>query len=127
MITFNSDYKDSSNSSIPLSNDFSSAKKCSDLVGYSITPAFKTSVHIPSPNSHYSLLSSRDEVLIEIKDVGEDNSISSLHLFHGNADLPPSSYHDSLEELWDGEEEPKEIETMIKILPSYNQHLDVFS
>ncbi|MBW0479131.1 hypothetical protein O181_018846 [Austropuccinia psidii MF-1] len=25
-------------------------------------------------------------------------------------DLPPSSYHDSLEELWDEEEEPKEIE-----------------
>ncbi|MBW0499356.1 hypothetical protein O181_039071 [Austropuccinia psidii MF-1] len=127
-VTHHTKYMDSSDSSIPLSDYFSSSKTCVDLVGYSRTPSFKTSVHIPSPNCHYLLLSSRDEVLIEIKDVGEDNSISSLHLFHGNVYLRPSSYHDSLEELWDGEEEPKEIEAMIKVLPSsYNQHLDVFS
>ncbi|MBW0591655.1 hypothetical protein O181_131370 [Austropuccinia psidii MF-1] len=43
-------------------------------------------------------------------------------------DLPPSSYHDSLEELWDEEEEPEEIETVIKVVPSvYHQYLDVFS
>ncbi|MBW0579161.1 hypothetical protein O181_118876, partial [Austropuccinia psidii MF-1] len=43
-------------------------------------------------------------------------------------DLPPSSYHDSLEELWDGEEEPEEIETVMKVVPSvYHQYLDVFS
>ncbi|MBW0470458.1 hypothetical protein O181_010173 [Austropuccinia psidii MF-1] len=43
-------------------------------------------------------------------------------------DLPPSSYHDSLEELWDEEEEPEEVETMIKVVPSsYHQYLDVFS
>ncbi|MBW0553622.1 hypothetical protein O181_093337 [Austropuccinia psidii MF-1] len=43
-------------------------------------------------------------------------------------DLPPSSYHDSLEELWDGEEEPEEIETMMKVFPCvYHQYLDVFS
>ncbi|MBW0581389.1 hypothetical protein O181_121104 [Austropuccinia psidii MF-1] len=43
-------------------------------------------------------------------------------------DLPPSSYHDSLEELWDEEEEPEEIETMMKVVPSvYHQYLDVFS
>ncbi|MBW0556617.1 hypothetical protein O181_096332 [Austropuccinia psidii MF-1] len=43
-------------------------------------------------------------------------------------DLPPSSYHDSLEELWDEEEEPEEVETMLKCFPSgYHQYLDVFS
>ncbi|MBW0501641.1 hypothetical protein O181_041356, partial [Austropuccinia psidii MF-1] len=43
-------------------------------------------------------------------------------------DLPPSSYHDSLEELWDEEEEPKEMKTVRKVVPSSNhQYLDVFS
>ncbi|MBW0569251.1 hypothetical protein O181_108966 [Austropuccinia psidii MF-1] len=43
-------------------------------------------------------------------------------------DLPPSSYHDSLEELWDEEEEPKEIETMMKVVPSaYYNYFHVFS
>ncbi|MBW0529614.1 hypothetical protein O181_069329 [Austropuccinia psidii MF-1] len=43
-------------------------------------------------------------------------------------DLPPSSYHDSLEELWDKEEEPEEIKTVMKVVPSvYHQYLDVFS
>ncbi|MBW0549530.1 hypothetical protein O181_089245 [Austropuccinia psidii MF-1] len=75
-----------------------------------------------------SLLSSRDEVFKEIQDVGEDNSVSSLHIFFGNIDLPPSSYHDSLEELWDEEEEPEEIKTVIKVVPSvYHQYLDVLS
>ncbi|MBW0503801.1 hypothetical protein O181_043516 [Austropuccinia psidii MF-1] len=43
-------------------------------------------------------------------------------------DLPPSSYHDSLKELWDAEEEPEEIETVMKFFPdAYHQYLDVFS
>ncbi|MBW0571566.1 hypothetical protein O181_111281 [Austropuccinia psidii MF-1] len=43
-------------------------------------------------------------------------------------DLPPSFYHDSLEELWDEGEEPEKIETVIKVVPSvYHQYLDVFS
>ncbi|MBW0569165.1 hypothetical protein O181_108880 [Austropuccinia psidii MF-1] len=43
-------------------------------------------------------------------------------------DLPLSSYHDSLEELWDEEEEPEEVETVMKVVPSvYHQYLDVFS
>ncbi|MBW0585021.1 hypothetical protein O181_124736 [Austropuccinia psidii MF-1] len=43
-------------------------------------------------------------------------------------DLPPSSYHDSLEELWDEKEEPEEVETVLKVVPSvYHQYLDVFS
>ncbi|MBW0498146.1 hypothetical protein O181_037861 [Austropuccinia psidii MF-1] len=42
-------------------------------------------------------------------------------------DLPPSSYHDSLEELWDEEEELEEVETMIKVVPStYQKYLYVF-
>ncbi|MBW0469359.1 hypothetical protein O181_009074 [Austropuccinia psidii MF-1] len=75
-----------------------------------------------------SLLSSRDLVFKEIKDVGEDNSKYSLHLFDVNVDLPPSSYHDSLKALWDEEEEPEEIETMMKAVPSaYHHYLNVFS
>ncbi|MBW0529778.1 hypothetical protein O181_069493, partial [Austropuccinia psidii MF-1] len=43
-------------------------------------------------------------------------------------DLPPSSYHDSLEELWDEEEEREKIETVMKAVPSvYHQNLDLFS
>ncbi|MBW0487561.1 hypothetical protein O181_027276 [Austropuccinia psidii MF-1] len=43
-------------------------------------------------------------------------------------DLPPSSYLDSLEEWWDEEEEPEEIETVMKVVHStYDQYLDVFS
>ncbi|MBW0543484.1 hypothetical protein O181_083199 [Austropuccinia psidii MF-1] len=128
LITFNSDHKDYNDPSISFSNDFSSAKSCAALVGDSRTPSFPSSVHTPSLNSHQSLLSSRDEVFKEIQDVGEDNSVSSLHLFFGNMDLPPSSYHDSLEELWDEEEEPEEIETVMKVVPPvYHQYLDVFS
>ncbi|MBW0507318.1 hypothetical protein O181_047033 [Austropuccinia psidii MF-1] len=42
-------------------------------------------------------------------------------------ELPPSSYHDSLEELWDEEEEPEEIDTVMKVVPSTShQYLDVF-
>ncbi|MBW0555099.1 hypothetical protein O181_094814 [Austropuccinia psidii MF-1] len=43
-------------------------------------------------------------------------------------DLPPSSYHYSLEELCDEEEEPEEVKTMMKVVPSvYHQYLAVFS
>ncbi|MBW0503309.1 hypothetical protein O181_043024 [Austropuccinia psidii MF-1] len=77
------------------------------LVGDSRTPSFLSSVHIPFLNSYTSLPSSRDEVFKEIQDFGEDNSVSSLNLFFGNMNLPPSPYHDSLEELWDEEEEPE--------------------
>ncbi|MBW0515184.1 hypothetical protein O181_054899 [Austropuccinia psidii MF-1] len=152
LITFNVDNKDYYDASKYLSNEFSSAKSYSALVGDSRTTSFPSTVHIPSLNSYQSLLSSRDKVLKDIQDVGEDNSVSSLHLFFGDMDLPPSSYHDSLEELWDEEEEPEEvvtvmkffpdsleelwdeeeepeeIETIMKAVPSaYHQYLDVFS
>ncbi|MBW0549124.1 hypothetical protein O181_088839 [Austropuccinia psidii MF-1] len=101
LFTFNADHKDYHDSSKSFSNGFSSAKSCAALV---------------------------DEAFKEIQDVGEDISVSSLHLFFRNMNLPPSSYHDSLEELWDEEEEPEEIETMMKVVPSaYHQYLDVFS
>ncbi|MBW0570195.1 hypothetical protein O181_109910 [Austropuccinia psidii MF-1] len=128
LITFNADHKDYSDPSNSFHNDFSSAKSCAALVGDSRTPSFPSSVNIPSINSPQSLPLSGDEVFKEIQDVGEDNYVSSLHLFFGNMDLPPSSYHDSLEELWDEEEEPQEVETVIKVVPStYHQYLDVFS
>ncbi|MBW0463904.1 hypothetical protein O181_003619 [Austropuccinia psidii MF-1] len=128
LITFNSDQKDYYDPSKSFSNDVSSENSCTALVGDSRTPSFPLSAHITSLNSHQSLLSSRDEVLKDIQDVGEDNSVSSLHLFCGNMHLPPSSYHDYLEELWDEEEEPEEVETVMKVVPSvYHQYLDGFS
>ncbi|MBW0494299.1 hypothetical protein O181_034014 [Austropuccinia psidii MF-1] len=128
LITFNADNKDYHDPSNSFSNDFSSSKSCAALAGDSRTPSFSSSVPIPSLNSHTSLISCRYEVFKEIKDFGEDNYVYSLHLFFGNMDLPPSSYNDSLEELWDEEEEPKEVENMMKVVPSaYNQYLDVFS
>ncbi|MBW0499956.1 hypothetical protein O181_039671 [Austropuccinia psidii MF-1] len=60
LIPFNSDHKDYNHPSKSFSNDFSSAKSCASLVGDSRTPSFPSYVHIPSLNSHQSLLSSRD-------------------------------------------------------------------
>ncbi|MBW0550430.1 hypothetical protein O181_090145 [Austropuccinia psidii MF-1] len=128
LVTFNADHKDYYDPSKSFSNEFSSAKSYAALVGNSRTPSSPSSVNIPSLNSHQSLLSSRDEVFKEIQDFGEDNSVSSLHLCFGNMDFPPSSYHDSLEELWDEEEDPEEIEPMMNIFPSvYHHYLDVLS
>ncbi|MBW0581125.1 hypothetical protein O181_120840 [Austropuccinia psidii MF-1] len=43
-------------------------------------------------------------------------------------DLPPLSFHASLEEQWEEEEEPEEIEAVLKVAPpAYHQYLDVFS
>ncbi|MBW0507595.1 hypothetical protein O181_047310 [Austropuccinia psidii MF-1] len=106
LVTFNADHKGYYDLSKSFINDFSSAKSCAAL----------------------SLLSSRDKVFKEIQDVGEDNSVSLFHLFFGNMDLPPSSYHESLKELWDEEEEPEEIKTIMKVFPFvYHQYLDVLS
>ncbi|MBW0473978.1 hypothetical protein O181_013693 [Austropuccinia psidii MF-1] len=127
-ITLKSDHKDYDDPSRSLSNDFSSARSCAPLIGDSRKPSRPSSVHIPSFNSHQSLLSFRDEVFKEIQDVEEDNYVSSLHLFFENIDLLPSSYHDSVEELWDEEEEPEEVKTVMKVSPCvYHQYLYVFS
>ncbi|MBW0523123.1 hypothetical protein O181_062838 [Austropuccinia psidii MF-1] len=128
LITFNADHKDYYDPFNSFSNDFSSEKLCSAVVGESKAPSFISFFHIPSLDSHTSLLSSRDEVFKEIQVVGEDNSVSSLHLFFWQMNLPLSSYHNSLKELWDEEEEPEEIETVIKsVCCAYHQYLDVFS
>ncbi|MBW0550960.1 hypothetical protein O181_090675 [Austropuccinia psidii MF-1] len=43
-------------------------------------------------------------------------------------DLPPLYFHASLEEHWDDEEEPEEIETVLKVVPpAYHKYMDVFS
>ncbi|MBW0498531.1 hypothetical protein O181_038246 [Austropuccinia psidii MF-1] len=41
-------------------------------------------------------------------------------------DFPPSSYHDSLDELWDEEKEPEEVETMLVIYSLSNKESDTF-
>ncbi|MBW0521983.1 hypothetical protein O181_061698 [Austropuccinia psidii MF-1] len=42
-------------------------------------------------------------------------------------DLPPLSFHASLEEQWDEEEEAEEIETVLNVVPpAYYQYLHVF-
>ncbi|MBW0476106.1 hypothetical protein O181_015821 [Austropuccinia psidii MF-1] len=104
LLTFNADNKDYYYPSKSFCNDFLYTKSCAALVGDSRTPSSPSSVHIPSLNSHQSLLSFRAEVFKEIQD------------------------HDSLEELWDEEKDPEEIETMMKVFPSvYHKYLDVFS
>ncbi|MBW0487794.1 hypothetical protein O181_027509 [Austropuccinia psidii MF-1] len=71
LISFNADHKDYYDPSESFNNDFPSAKSWAALVSDSRTSSFPSSVHIPSLNSHTSLLSSRDEVFKEIQHVGE--------------------------------------------------------
>ncbi|MBW0500561.1 hypothetical protein O181_040276 [Austropuccinia psidii MF-1] len=121
-------HKDSSGVLSSTSNEFSTSVNSVALLGELNTPSLPLSIHIPPIIGSQSLLPSRYEVLKEIKDVGEDASISSIHLFQGDMDLPPLSFHASLEEQWDEKEEPEEIETGLKVVPpAYNQYLDVFS
>ncbi|MBW0556405.1 hypothetical protein O181_096120 [Austropuccinia psidii MF-1] len=116
LITYDSGHKDSSGITYSTSNGVATAVNSVALVGELKTPSLP------------SLLLSRDEVFKEIKDVGEDVAMSSLHLFQGDMNLPPLSFHASLEEKWDEEEEPEEIETVLKVVPpAYHQYLDVFS
>ncbi|MBW0470146.1 hypothetical protein O181_009861 [Austropuccinia psidii MF-1] len=119
LITYDSSNKDSSGIIPSTSNDFAPAVNSVALVCELKTPSLPSSVHIPSNISSQSLLPLRDEVFKELKDVGEDVAISSLHLFQGDMDLPPLSFHASLEEKWDEQEEPKEIETVLKALQSF--------
>ncbi|MBW0491848.1 hypothetical protein O181_031563 [Austropuccinia psidii MF-1] len=122
LISFDTDHKYYYDPSKSCSDDLSSVTLCAALVADFRKPSFPSSVHIPSFNSQNALLSSRDEVFKEMQDFGEDNFVSSLHFFLGNVDLPPSCYHDSLEELWDEREEPEEIETLMKFFPSAYYH-----
>ncbi|MBW0484318.1 hypothetical protein O181_024033 [Austropuccinia psidii MF-1] len=101
LITFNSEHKDYYDPSKDFSNEFSSGKSCAALFCDSRTPSLPSSVHIPSLNSHQSSLPARDE----------------------EYNLPVSSYHDSLEELWN-----EEVKTVMKVVASaYHQYSDLFS
>ncbi|MBW0468138.1 hypothetical protein O181_007853 [Austropuccinia psidii MF-1] len=127
-ITHYTNHKDSSGITSSTSIDFATSVNSVFLVGELKTPSLPSSIHIPSIISAKSLLPSRDEVFKEINEVEEDVAISSLHLFQGDMDLPTLSFHASLEEKWDEEEEPEEIETVLKVLPpAYHKYLDVFS
>ncbi|MBW0581717.1 hypothetical protein O181_121432 [Austropuccinia psidii MF-1] len=117
LITYDSSHKDSSGIISSTSNDFATAVNSVGLVGELKTPFLPPSFHIPSIIPSQSLLPSRDEVFKEITDIGEDVAIYSLHVFPGDMDLPPLSFHASLEEQWDEEEKPEEIETVMKAVP----------
>ncbi|MBW0550435.1 hypothetical protein O181_090150, partial [Austropuccinia psidii MF-1] len=119
---------DSSGIKSSSSNALATAFKSAALVGELKTPSLPSYFHIPSIIPCQSLIQSRDEVFKEIKDFGEDVAISSLHPFQVDMDLPTLSFHASLEEQWDEEEEPEEIEIVLKVVPpTYHQYLDVFS
>ncbi|MBW0551506.1 hypothetical protein O181_091221 [Austropuccinia psidii MF-1] len=90
-ITHCNNDRDSSGILPSASNDFATAVSSVALVGELKTPSFPSSVHIPFIIPSHSLLPLRDEVFNEIKDVGEDVAISSLHLFQEDMDLPPWS------------------------------------
>ncbi|MBW0474963.1 hypothetical protein O181_014678 [Austropuccinia psidii MF-1] len=127
-ITNYTNHKDSSGISSSTSNELATAVKSVSLVGELKTPSLPTSVHIPSIIPSQSLVSPRSEVLKEIKYVGEDVALSLLHLCPGDMDLPPLSFQDSLEDQLNEEEEPEEIEPVLKVVPpAYPQYLDVFS
>ncbi|MBW0498702.1 hypothetical protein O181_038417 [Austropuccinia psidii MF-1] len=89
LITYYSIHKDSSDIKSSASNALATSVSSAAMVGELKTPSLPSSVHIPSIMPSQSLLKSRYEVFKEIKDVGEDVAISSLHLFQGDMDLPP--------------------------------------
>ncbi|MBW0530479.1 hypothetical protein O181_070194 [Austropuccinia psidii MF-1] len=89
LITHDSCHTDSSCIKYSASNALATADNSVSLVGELKTPSLPSSVHILSIMSSQPLLKLRDEVFKEIKDVVKDVSISSLHLFLGDMDLPP--------------------------------------
>ncbi|MBW0460355.1 hypothetical protein O181_000070 [Austropuccinia psidii MF-1] len=103
LITYDSSQKDYSGIIPSTSDDPATAVNSVALVGDSKTPSLPFSILNPPIILSHSLLPSRDEVLKEIKDFGEDVAISSLHLFQGNLELPSLSFHGPLEENWDEE------------------------
>ncbi|MBW0502260.1 hypothetical protein O181_041975 [Austropuccinia psidii MF-1] len=127
MNTYDSSHNYSSGIKYSASNALATSVNSVSLLGEFKTASLPSSVHIPSIIPSQSFLKSRYEVFKEIKDVGEDFAISSLHLFQGDMDLPPLSFHASLERQWDEQEEPEEIETVLKVVPhAHHQYLDVF-
>ncbi|MBW0571776.1 hypothetical protein O181_111491 [Austropuccinia psidii MF-1] len=128
LITYDSSHKNSGGIISSISNDLSTSDISAALFGELKTPSLPPSVHIPSIIPSQSLLPLRDDVFKEIKDFGEDVSISSPHVFQGDMDFPPLSFHASLEEQWDEKEEPEEIKAVLKVVPpEYHQYWYVFS
>ncbi|MBW0474861.1 hypothetical protein O181_014576 [Austropuccinia psidii MF-1] len=122
-ITYESSHKDSSSIESSSSNALATAVNSVSLVGQLKTLSLPSSVHISSMIPSQSLLKSTDEVFKDIEPVGEYVAISSLHLFQGDMDLPPLSFHASLEEQWDEEEESEQIETVLTgVPPAYHQY-----
>ncbi|MBW0480358.1 hypothetical protein O181_020073 [Austropuccinia psidii MF-1] len=111
----------------PTSNEFATAFNLVFLVGELNTPSLCSSVYNTPIIPSHSVLSSRDGFFKVVRYLGEDVSISSLHLYQGVMELPPCSFHASLEEQWDAEEEPEKIETVFNVVPpAYQKYLDVF-
>ncbi|MBW0483214.1 hypothetical protein O181_022929 [Austropuccinia psidii MF-1] len=128
LITYDSSHKDSSGIKPSPSNALATAVNSVALVYELKTTSTLSSVHISPILPSHSLIQSRDEVFKEKNNVGQYFTISALHLFQGDMDLPPSSFHASLEEQWDEEEEPEEIKTLLKVVPPpYHQYLNVLS
>ncbi|MBW0481314.1 hypothetical protein O181_021029 [Austropuccinia psidii MF-1] len=104
------------------SNDLATSVNSVALVGEPKTPSLTPSVHIPSIIPSQSLLPLRDERCWRICFYIFTSSLSRGYR------LSPSSFHASLEKQWDEEEEPEEMETVVKVVPhSYYQYLDVLS
>ncbi|MBW0540880.1 hypothetical protein O181_080595 [Austropuccinia psidii MF-1] len=106
---------DSGGINYSTSNDSATAVNSVALVGGIKTNSLPSSIHIPSVIPSQSLLQSRDEVFKEMNAFGEDVAISSLHLFQGYMELPALSFHASLEKQGDVEEDPEEVETVLKV------------
>ncbi|MBW0497859.1 hypothetical protein O181_037574 [Austropuccinia psidii MF-1] len=122
LITYDFSHKDSSGINSSTSNDFSTAANSVALVGELKTPSFLYSGHTPPIIPSQLSLPSRDEIFKDTKGIGEDVAIYSLYIFEGNIDLHPLYFHASVEE------EPEEIETVLKVVtPAYHHYLDAFS
>ncbi|MBW0519280.1 hypothetical protein O181_058995 [Austropuccinia psidii MF-1] len=127
-ITYQSAHKDYSGINSSTSNAFATSFNSVALFSELKTPSLPSSDHIPPNNLSQSFLQLRDEVFKGVRDIVKDVAISSLHLFPGDMDLPLFSLHASLKEQWDDEEEPEEIETLLKVVPPpYSHYLDVLS
>ncbi|MBW0567183.1 hypothetical protein O181_106898 [Austropuccinia psidii MF-1] len=128
LITYDSSHKDYSGIKSFTINSLATSVHSVALVGELKTTCLPSSVHIASIMLSQLVLPSGNVVFKELKDVGENVAISSLHLFQGDMDLPPLSFQAPLEEQWDEEEDLEEIEMVLKVVPpAYHQYLDVFS
>ncbi|MBW0574939.1 hypothetical protein O181_114654 [Austropuccinia psidii MF-1] len=86
------------------------------------------SSHKDSSGIDYSASNALATALNSVALVGELKTPSLPSCYLSDMDLPPLSFHASLEEQWDEEEEHQEIETVLKVVPpAYHQYLDVFS